>query len=208
MHVPSATGGSNADGRPTADLSLRELFDLNSYWLAINILWGALGISLLPILIIDHGLRRRPGLRQPDTDPRRHRGPEGDAPRRSSRRSASSSRSSSSRPSAAISDYTSTRWGGASRTSSSARSSTWSSCSASTSRARWIGLARLLRPPPVQLEFRAGPVPGLHAGPRAGTPGRPGQRTDGADDPARDRRRGDPRRPRRPRSATRARPSS
>ena len=28
---------------------LRELFDLNSYWLAVNILWGALGISLLPI---------------------------------------------------------------------------------------------------------------------------------------------------------------
>jgi MFS family permease len=53
VHVPSATGGSNADGRPTADLSIRELFDLNSYWLAINILWGALGISLLPILIID-----------------------------------------------------------------------------------------------------------------------------------------------------------
>ena len=53
MHVPSATGGSNADGRPTTDLSLHELFDLNSYWLAINILWGALGISLLPILIID-----------------------------------------------------------------------------------------------------------------------------------------------------------
>jgi MFS family permease len=53
VHVPSATGGSNADGRPTTDLSLHELFDLNSYWLAINILWGALGISLLPILIID-----------------------------------------------------------------------------------------------------------------------------------------------------------
>ncbi len=41
------------DGRPTADLSLRELFDLNVYWLAINILWGAIGISLLPILIVD-----------------------------------------------------------------------------------------------------------------------------------------------------------
>jgi MFS family permease len=53
VHVPSATGGSSADGRPTAELSIRELFDLNSYWLAINILWGALGISLLPILIID-----------------------------------------------------------------------------------------------------------------------------------------------------------
>ena len=53
MHVPSATAGSDTDRRPTADLSIRELFDLNSYWLAINILWGALGISLLPILIID-----------------------------------------------------------------------------------------------------------------------------------------------------------
>ena len=53
MHVPSATSTSGDDGRPVADLSLRELFDLNSYWLAINILWGALGIALLPILIID-----------------------------------------------------------------------------------------------------------------------------------------------------------
>ena len=26
------------DGRPTGRLSLRELFDLNAYWLAINIL--------------------------------------------------------------------------------------------------------------------------------------------------------------------------
>ena len=51
MHVPSATGGSNADGRPTADLSIRELFDLNSYWLAINILWGALGISLRSVAV-------------------------------------------------------------------------------------------------------------------------------------------------------------
>ena len=44
-------------GRPTVarpkQLSLRELFDLNAYWLAINILWGAIGISLLPILMID-----------------------------------------------------------------------------------------------------------------------------------------------------------
>jgi len=53
VHVPSATSTSTDDGRPTAELSLRELFDLNSYWLAINILWGALGIALLPILIID-----------------------------------------------------------------------------------------------------------------------------------------------------------
>lgn len=53
MHVPSATSAATDDGRPTAELSLHELFDLNSYWLAINILWGALGISLLPILIID-----------------------------------------------------------------------------------------------------------------------------------------------------------
>jgi MFS family permease len=53
VHVPSSTGASTADGRPTSELSLHELFDLNSYWLAINILWGALGISLLPILIID-----------------------------------------------------------------------------------------------------------------------------------------------------------
>lgn len=49
----SAEADLGRDGRPTADLSLRELFDLNVYWLAINILWGAIGISLLPILIVD-----------------------------------------------------------------------------------------------------------------------------------------------------------
>ncbi len=52
MHGPSVATGS-AGERPTSDLSLRELLELNSYWLAINILWGALGISLLPILMVD-----------------------------------------------------------------------------------------------------------------------------------------------------------
>ena len=52
MHGPSS-GPVAAAGRPTTDLSLRELLELNSYWLAINILWGALGISLLPILMVD-----------------------------------------------------------------------------------------------------------------------------------------------------------
>jgi MFS family permease len=33
-------------------LTTRELFDLSSYWLAINLLWGALGISLLPLLMV------------------------------------------------------------------------------------------------------------------------------------------------------------
>ncbi len=33
-------------------LSPRELFDLSAYWLAINLLWGALGISLLPLLMV------------------------------------------------------------------------------------------------------------------------------------------------------------
>jgi MFS family permease len=57
MHGPASTTGAGdqlgADGRPTEALSLRELFDLNAYWLAINILWGALGISLLPVLMVD-----------------------------------------------------------------------------------------------------------------------------------------------------------
>jgi MFS family permease len=57
MHGPAGvtggTDGTSADGRPTDELSLRELFDLNAYWLAINILWGAIGISLLPILMVD-----------------------------------------------------------------------------------------------------------------------------------------------------------
>ena len=57
MHGPAGvTGGTDAtgaDGRPTDELSLRELFDLNIYWLAINLLWGALGLALLPILMID-----------------------------------------------------------------------------------------------------------------------------------------------------------
>ncbi len=57
MHGPTgATGGTGStggDGRPTEALSLRELFDLNAYWLAINILWGAIGISLLPVLMVD-----------------------------------------------------------------------------------------------------------------------------------------------------------
>ena len=54
MHRPAAGSiAGTADGRPTEELSLRELFDLNAYWLAINILWGAIGISLLPILMID-----------------------------------------------------------------------------------------------------------------------------------------------------------
>ena len=48
-----ATVQAGTDGRPTEPLSLRELFDLNAYWLAINILWGAIGISLLPILMVD-----------------------------------------------------------------------------------------------------------------------------------------------------------
>ena len=34
-------------------LSRRELFDLSAYWLAINLLWGALGISLLPLLMVE-----------------------------------------------------------------------------------------------------------------------------------------------------------
>jgi MFS family permease len=33
-------------------LSPRALFDLSAYWLAINLLWGALGISLLPLLMV------------------------------------------------------------------------------------------------------------------------------------------------------------
>ncbi len=59
MHGPSGAAGTagasvtGADGRPTAELSLRELFDLNAYWLAINVLWGAIGISLLPLLMVD-----------------------------------------------------------------------------------------------------------------------------------------------------------
>ncbi len=57
MHGPTgatgATGHEDGDGRPTEALTLRELFDLNAYWLAINILWGALGISLLPVLMVD-----------------------------------------------------------------------------------------------------------------------------------------------------------
>src|SRR6188472_622884 len=53
MHAPTASAQTGPEGRPTAELSLRELFDLNIYWLAINILWGAIGISLLPILIVD-----------------------------------------------------------------------------------------------------------------------------------------------------------
>ncbi len=57
MHGPTGTTGgagqAGSDGRPTDALSLRELFDLNAYWLAINILWGALGISLLPVLMVD-----------------------------------------------------------------------------------------------------------------------------------------------------------
>ncbi|MEO8229382.1 MAG: MFS transporter [Chloroflexota bacterium] len=57
MHGPTGGTGASvqdgADGRPTEALSLRELFDLNAYWLAINILWGALGISLLPVLMVD-----------------------------------------------------------------------------------------------------------------------------------------------------------
>ena len=48
-----ATVQAGSGGRPTEPLSLRELFDLNAYWLAINILWGAIGISLLPILMVD-----------------------------------------------------------------------------------------------------------------------------------------------------------
>ena len=186
MHVPSATGGSNADGRPTADLSLRELFDLNAYWLAINILWGALGISLLPILIVDTRLRRRPVCGNPTpilggivavgkgtaeaiiVDARRHR-----------RDPRPADRGGDQRP------HLDAGSGGASRSSSSARSSTWSSCSASTSPGAWIGLLVFYCPAPVQLELRAGAVPGLHARPRPGHAGRPGERADGPDDPAR-----------------------
>ncbi len=69
MHGPSGvtTGAgaaiAGADGRPTEALSYRELFDLNAYWLAINILWGAIGISLLPLLMVDlvcHGSKACP----------------------------------------------------------------------------------------------------------------------------------------------------
>ena len=54
MHGPATTAGAaSGDGRPTEALGLRELFDLNAYWLAINLLWGALGISLLPVLMVE-----------------------------------------------------------------------------------------------------------------------------------------------------------
>ena len=51
----------------------------------------------------------------------------------------------------------------------------------------------LLLPAPVQLELRPGPVPGLHARPCAGEAGRPREWAHGPDDPARGRRRSDPR---------------
>ncbi len=54
MHGSATTAGAaSGDGRPTEALGLRELFDLNAYWLAINLLWGALGISLLPVLMVE-----------------------------------------------------------------------------------------------------------------------------------------------------------
>jgi MFS family permease len=62
MHGPGVTLGTDgpgdgadggSDGAERRALSLRELFDLNAYWLAINLLWGALGISLLPVLMVD-----------------------------------------------------------------------------------------------------------------------------------------------------------
>ncbi len=40
------------DGRPTAPLSTRELIELNLYWLAIQLLWGAMWI-LLPVLMVE-----------------------------------------------------------------------------------------------------------------------------------------------------------
>ncbi len=43
----------DADGRPTEPLSTRELVELNCYWLAIQLLWGAT-IMLVPLLMIDY----------------------------------------------------------------------------------------------------------------------------------------------------------
>ncbi len=44
MHSPSATATSafGADGRPTALLPLRQLFQISIYWFGINAIWGAL----------------------------------------------------------------------------------------------------------------------------------------------------------------------
>ncbi|MGC8635078.1 MAG: MFS transporter [Candidatus Limnocylindrales bacterium] len=52
MGRPRADTISSARSHPTGALSRRELFDLSAYWLAINLLWGALGISLLPLLMV------------------------------------------------------------------------------------------------------------------------------------------------------------
>ncbi len=44
--------GASAAARAVVPLDIRGLLELNAYWLAINVLWGALGISLLPVLAV------------------------------------------------------------------------------------------------------------------------------------------------------------
>jgi MFS family permease len=47
----SATMEGAAGSRPTARLSMRELLQISVYWLAINALWGAIDIQILPFLL-------------------------------------------------------------------------------------------------------------------------------------------------------------
>ena len=190
MHGPAGGTGGAGDGRPTEPLSLRELFDLNAYWLAINILWGALGISLLPVLMVDlvcHGESAclsptaiLPGLTV------------GKGTAEAIIVNLGVIVAILVQPTvAAISDHTTSRIG---------RRKPFILVGTLFDMAFLVGFylagrvdrpARLLLPAPVQLELRAGAVPGLHARSRPGQAGRAGERADGPDDPARRRRRGD-----------------
>ena len=190
MHGPAGGTGGAGDGRPTEPLSLRELFDLNAYWLAINILWGALGISLLPVLMVDVVCHGESGLPQPDRDPARpdrrqgHRRGDHRQPRRDHRDPRPAHRRGDQRP-----HHQPSR---AAQAVHSRRHAVRHGVPARVLPRRRVDRPpRLLLPAPVQLELRAGPVPGLHARPRPGQAGRAGERADGADDPARRWWRGD-----------------
>ena len=191
--MTGSADGAIVDGRPTEALSLRELFDLNAYWLAINILWGAIGISLLPILMVDLvcGGKQACGTLTPIL-PGLSVG-QGQRPRRSSSTSGSSSRSSSSRPSPRSATTPRAGSAGGSRTSSSGPCSTWSSSLGFYLAGAWIGVLVFYCLLQFSSNFAQGPFQGYMPDLVPGQAGRTGERPHGPDDPARGRRRGDAR---------------
>ncbi len=160
--VSSEPGPLDGTGRRPAYrvLPMASLFRLSVYWLGLVAVFGGIGV------IIQERLE----------GPRRRQGRCGYTTMGSSRRSGSSSRSSSSRPSARSATTRSRRFG---------RRKPYILIGTLLDVLFLVGIATsntlfaiaaFVAAPPVQLELRPGPVPGLRARPRASPAGRSRQR--------------------------------